>query len=368
MAQVLTDADIDKASPHVLTDADIDAHASGSHQSVADFRSAHPNIAAKDIQQLNTTPQDHPEFDRFMQEHPYLGGILHSLWKSDPIQPVPLEAPVAATQAILKAGGQTAGDFLSQVLQHPKTVAAMKEAAMDWLREVPGVKGMMGTAKAVGKVKGVVDDVRAAQALSEVPTVQPGAPANGLPLRPPLAQPGVPAPSGPVVPVRPPLAAPVPAPPDIPLAPPASGPVTPVRPPLQAAPPAAYMDTESSGLGVPQLIANRARTAGNIARKLGEQGITDADLDALENHPAAYKAFWENAGQLHREGYVPSKDTVTAVKDLLKTGKPTLVKTPAQLVPEPEIPAYLARNPKALAAARALRSSSIGDLMQQTGK
>lgn len=228
MADVLTDADIERlGGPKPLTDADIE-RLSGTpktmplvpaqdtaHRDFLNFKAAHPNIKAEDIQELNTTT-DHHEIDAFAKDHPYIYGALKALFNDATPQPgiMAVEGPLgAAVKAATQSGGPSAGKFVADVLQHPKTIAAMKDAAIEWLKEIPGVKGSIKTAKAVSSIKDVVDDVRAAQILAEVPTK--AAPPAPIPVRPPLApKPLTTVPAETAAPIRPPLS-PLPEPTDV---------------------------------------------------------------------------------------------------------------------------------------------------------
>ncbi len=203
MPQVLTDADIDKLSGKPpLTDADIAAHESKpaipsmpspqdtAHKDFLDFKAAHPNIKESDIQERATGPDPElHDINAFKENHPYIYGTLHALFNDATPAPgiMAVEGPLgAAVQSATKAGGQTAGQFVDAVLQHPKTIAAMKDAAMEWLYSIPAVKAIAKTAKGVSTIKDVIDDVRGAQAVSEVPMAAPAA-SPGTPVRPPLA-------------------------------------------------------------------------------------------------------------------------------------------------------------------------------------
>ncbi len=104
--------------------------------------------------------------------------------------------------------------------------------------------------------------------------------------------------------------------------------------------------------------SNRLAAAQNIAKRLQANGITEGDLNALESNATAKKSFWENAGQFHRSGYSPSKDTIDAVKDILRggevaTGK-AAVQTPAY------VPQALQSNPRALDISRRLLQEMYG--------
>src|SRR6185369_5720718 len=66
-----------------------------------------------------------------------------------------------------------------EVLEHPKTAAAMKDAAVAWVKELPGVKATVQSVKSLGNIKDVIDDVRGARAVSGLPTAQPPQPAPG---------------------------------------------------------------------------------------------------------------------------------------------------------------------------------------------
>lgn len=62
--------------------------------------------------------------------------------------------------------------------------------------------------------------------------------------------------------------------------------------------------------------ASRSKAADNIAGFMRENGITMADVDAMD--PAAADAFWRNAGATHRKGYSPSPDTIQYIRDRLE--------------------------------------------------
>lgn len=338
---------------------------SAAHQAFLDAKAAHPNLP---VEELNTTPS--PEGEQFKAEHPTVYGVMKALFETAEPQPgiMAMEGPASA---LVQAAGKSApgaGDFISKVLNHPKTVAAMKDAALEWLKELPGVRGTMATAKAASKVKDVIGDVRAAQALEDLPIhiqaapPEVGAPVNGTPLRPPLAQPGVPAPFDNVVPIRPPLAEVSPTPPLVAEAPAPSGPVVPIRPPLAAA-----------GAAPPKSAApvslDEKLTA--LLQKVRAESGADPDLHLGELKGGRYPARFGGA------------DSPVIHSELRKAGSTAEVANPGLLLPKTEFieslpdSSPLRHNPKALDAAykfalelkkSGVNVTSIGQLMKSTGK
>lgn len=157
-------------------------------------------------------------------------------------------------------------------------------------------------------------------------------------------------------PLRPPLAEAAPPLPEQPAAAPGQS-AGPVKPPLnEAAKP--YMGGENAP-SAPEA-ANRAKVADKIGTALAKAGITAEHIDQVEALPAAQaRQFWEAAGSINREGYVPSSDTISGIREIVKakeTPGPKLVIKPKAAAP----PATLANNPKALKIAQSLR-----DLMQE---
>lgn len=152
--------------------------------------------------------------------------------------------------------------------------------------------------------------------------------------------------------------------------------VTPVSP-LAAAPtvseaPAAYLNQETSGLQIPQEVNARQAVGAKLAEHLKNAGITSGDVAAIKRAgPATEELFWDNLGQAHKPGYNPSPETRLVIERELAGPKP-IGGTPTVAEPEP-IPAALAKNPKALAIAKALRESmlqgdTLGDAMKSIGK
>lgn len=87
--------------------------------------------------------------------------------------------------------------------------------------------------------------------------------------------------------------------------PPASVPKPP--PPETAPPPAAFMDMESTGLGIPQEYAARGAVAAKLSRSLHANKVTVDQIEAM--NPQEAEHFWKTWGRVHKEGYIPSELT-----------------------------------------------------------
>ena len=107
---------------------------------------------------------------------------------------------------------------------------------------------------------------------------------------------------------------------------PVTSPVTPVTPvtgvPKLDTAPSAYLDTESTGLQVPQEASARANVAGNLATHLHESGITLDALKRLEGRSQVEQdQFWKAAGNQpgvsKQANYQPSMKTIEAAKQAL---------------------------------------------------
>ncbi len=177
-----------------------------------------------------------------------------------------------------------------------------------------------------------------------VPPQRPSVNTNGAPLRPPLATPEPPVPEQPPVP--------------------RGTPAGPVRPPLAQQAPEAFRNPETTGLQGPRA-ANRANVAQKIGQKIVDLGITNDQLDTLVAHPKEAATFWEAIGKVHKSGYVPSTDTIDAVRDFVKAAQPKVAPNVTSIT---DIPEHLKNNPAALKAAKAMLKAhvaSIGDLMKE---
>jgi hypothetical protein len=195
-------------------------------------------------------------------------------------------------------------ELVSQVLDHPKVQAAIKDVAVELAKEVPGVKTTIKAGKVASAAKEVYDDIRGAKATSGVP----------------------------VAAAPPPLPA---EPPQIPKSEPAAAP-----PSESTAPPAAYMDTETTGLQVPRHMANRAAMAQRFVDKLG----------GTQNLPTNESEWVRLANDLGER--VPSPETRAQIEFGLNRRMVTKTETPGSIeVTEPAV----AKNPKALKIAQQLQ-------------
>jgi hypothetical protein len=122
--------------------------------------------------------------------------------------------------------------------------------------------------------------------------------------------------------------------------------------------PAAFMDSEATGVQIPQVANARAAVADAMAKHFYDYGITGEQIAALEANKPAWRSFWDQAGQIpgvsKQKNYRPSAETIDAVRDRLgemeKGGGP---KNPA-VEPPSQPTGPLAANPKARAIAEQL--------------
>ncbi len=157
------------------------------HTDIAAYRAEHPNIKPEDISPLGHL--DHPAAEEFQKNHPYIAGAIKMLFNDATPAPgiMAVEGPLgAAVQAATKAGGPSAGTFVSDILSHPKTQETLKDVAREWLKKILPVDAAKKTAKAVGDIREVLGDVREANAPKSGLTIQPEA------LRPATTPPAVP--------------------------------------------------------------------------------------------------------------------------------------------------------------------------------
>lgn len=151
-------------------------------------------------------------------------------------------------------------------------------------------------------------------------------------------------------PLTPPLAEKTPPLPEQPPEAPGK-PAGPVTPPVHKGA-NAYLGGEEAP-SAPEA-ANRAKVADKIGTALAKAGVTDEHLTEIEALPPAQaRKFWEAAGGIHREGYVPSSGTIDGIRAVVKEKQasgPKLVVKPKSV----PLPAHLANNPKAASAARSL--------------
>lgn len=257
----------------------------------------------------------------------------------------------------------TTKEMVSQVLEHPKVQSAIKDAAIELAKEVPGVKTAIKAGKIASAGKEVFDDIRGAQAVSEIPASTPPA----LPAQPPP------------IPAEPPIAAaPAPVvhtleqeierartvgaryymdPSGDPLVPPGkpgsryqkvppldqTGVPAPVASKAEAIPPgeppSAYLDQETSGLQVPQIAANRAAKAQRFIDKLG----------GTQNLPRTQAEWAKVASDIGEKP--PSLDT----QEQITFGLNKLMRAGTERPGEVEtLPPAVAKNPKALKIAQQL--------------
>lgn len=108
--------------------------------------------------------------------------------------------------------------------------------------------------------------------------------------------------------------APTPPPPAAPAAPAAAKPDT---------APAAFTDTETTGLQIPRVANARAAIVNNMADYFHQGGMKAADLEARRSQPAAWELMWKNAakvsGSKQGAAYTPSADTISATIERLET-------------------------------------------------
>jgi len=225
----MADFDIQGAKNAGYSDAEIISHLSGSRSFDVDGARKAGYSDQEILSHLSTAPQDTAHHDEGITAigkiRNYLGtgdtqkkldpntmgdGPNMPAWATNVGLALSLIEPGIAVGSALKSGGPAAAQFVKEVLEHPKTVSAMKDAAVAWVKELPGVKALIQTGKSAGAVKDVIDDVRAARAVAEVPTAAtpPPVPQNGIPVRPPLApKPVMTVPAETAMPVRPPIQA-----------------------------------------------------------------------------------------------------------------------------------------------------------------
>lgn len=332
------------------------------HQDFVDFKSAHPNTP--NVEELNTTQAEHPGMDWLKENHPYIHTALGMLKTAEPNPGVmAVEGPLgAAIQTATKAGGESAGAFFSKILGHPKTLAAMKDAAMEFVQEIPGVKTAVKAKQALGTIREVMNDLKAGEVQPPALPIEAPPVGGGTPLRPPLAAKPI-APEAVSIPQELPRWDPSTLPPD-PLA---SDPKM-----IQAA---------------RDLIARRA---GAVHPPAAPASLPEADLstrlaDLLRSEKI--KGGFDPDRPLGEvaHGKYPARfggdDSPVIHSEFRKAGSTAKVANPDLLLPKTEFIESLPSNspllgkPKALDAAYKLAIelkktgiSSIGDLMQQTGR
>lgn len=76
----------------------------------------------------------------------------------------------------LASGVKEAGSTALDILSHPKVIGAMRDAAIELGKEIPGVKTLIKTGKAFSAGKSVLDDIRGARASAEIPNGPPPLP------------------------------------------------------------------------------------------------------------------------------------------------------------------------------------------------
>ncbi len=305
----MADFDIQGAKSAGYSDAEIISHLSGSRSFDVDGARKAGYSDQEILSHLSTAPQDTAHHDEgttaIGKIRNYLGtgdttkkldpntmgeGPNMPAWATNVGLALSLIEPGIAVGSALRSGGPAAAQFVKEVLEHPKTVTAMKDAAVAWVKELPGVKATIQTAKSVGSVKDVIDDVRAARAVAEVPTAAtpPPLPPNGVPLRPPLAE--VP-PTPPVIPDAPPGIGWVPAN--------RVGRAYPVKPPLAPLPEATDVGIHGGIENTPiPRPADPAITTklNDLLRKVKIEGGFDPDKPLGEVRGGRYLAKFDEGG------------------------------------------------------------------------
>lgn len=239
---------------------------------------------------------------------------------------------------------ESARDLASRALQHPKVQGALKDAAIELAKEVPGVKTAIKVGKAASAVKGVLDDLNAPPedplleqvtqrygpeaAQSIVDRIRAAAPKQlgpGATITPP------PADTSGVIPGWKPTI--------LEKEPPAA---TPEATPESTAPPASFLDNETTGLLPDRLIANRAAKAQRFIKALG----------GTQNLPTNQSEWARLADQLGEK--VPSLETQGQIEFGLNRRMMTKTETPGTV--EHTTPSALSKNPKALKIAQQLQA------------
>ncbi len=268
-------------------------------------------------------------------------GALNLLFNNASINPG--EMAVSGPAAAVQAAGPSAKEYIQRVLEHPKTISAMKDAAMEWVREIPGVKALQKTGSAIGTAREVLNDVRNApgQPAPGTMTIQPQALRVTTP--PPL--PGTPVSSSTAIPQSLPPAIPVQAP-AIPVSP-AAQVARPAMPVESTAQPAAWLDNETTGLPNERMMSNRAAKAQRFIKALG----------GTQNLPTNQSEWARLADQIGEKP--PSLETQAQIEFSLNRRMVTKTETAGVRA---ETPAAVAKNPKALKIAQQLQEE-----MQRSG-
>jgi hypothetical protein len=71
--------------------------------------------------------------------------------------------------------------------------------------------------------------------------------------------------------------------------------------------------------------ASTAASRGSIVKELGDeilkQNIGAEHFAALDNNPGAAPIFWKKVGAVHAKGYVPSPETIAAIRKYVAAAK-----------------------------------------------
>ena len=124
--------------------------------------------------------------------------------------------------------------------------------------------------------------------------------------------------------------------------------------------PAAFTDTETSGLQIPRVVNARQAIVNNMADYFHQGGLKAADLETRRAQPAAWDLLWKNAakksGSKQGAAYTPSADTISATIERLES----LEKSKAAEEAQSDLEDKLIRS---LLAAREKNAAKVSDLM-----